>query len=574
MDSASADPGGGSDLLLHVFPGPSDLARLCREREWSQTPLGPVEQWPQSLRTAASTVISAPFPMMLAWGPELVQIYNDGYRGIMGSKHPDGLGQRVSECWTEVWDEIRPMFERVFAGEVVQMDDLPLTIERHGVPEQTYFTFAYSPVRDESGGVGGVLDVVFETTEQVEGRRLEAERQRLYEELELERARLEFAFQRAPSFFAVLRGPEYTFDRVNDAYYQLVGDRDLEGRPLLEALPEMRGQGFLELLDEVVRSGERWVGRETPVLLARRPGSPPEERFVDLTYLPLIESGGATTGVIAHGSDVTEHVLSRRRVEQLLRESEEARADAETARAEAEEANRAKTDFLSAMSHELRTPLNAIGGYAELLDIGVHGPVTDAQSTALGRIAISQRHLLALIQDILSYARLEVGRLEFHPRPLPAASLLEQVEPLIQVQAEAKGISISVEPCAPDLRLIADEERARQILLNLATNAVKFTDPGGRVALLCAADAEWVHLRVQDSGRGISDEDQTRIFDAFRQVGRAADRPQEGIGLGLAISRDLASAMAGDLSVESTLGEGSTFTLRLPRDGTPKGPES
>jgi signal transduction histidine kinase len=574
MDTASAASSAGSDVLLQVFPGSSDLARQCREREWAQTPLGAVEQWPQSLRTAASTVISAPFPMMLAWGPELVQIYNDGYRRIMGSKHPNGLGQCVSECWTEVWDEIRPLFERVFAGEAVQMDDLPLTINRHGLPEQAYFTFAYSPVRDESGGVGGALDVVFETTAQVEGRRLDAERRRLDEDLELERARLEFAFQRAPSFFAVLRGPKHTFERINDAFYQLVGDRDIDGRPLLEALPEVQGQGFHELLDEVVRTGERWVGRETPVLLARRPGAPPEERFIDLTYLPLIESGGRTSGVVAHGSDVTEHVLSRRRVELLLRESEEARADAEASRAEAEEANRTKTEFLSAMSHELRTPLNAIGGYAELLEMGIHGPMTDAQRTALGRITASQRHLLALIQDLLSYARLEAGRLEFHPRPLPVASLLAQVEPLVLSQAEAKGIALSVEPCASDLLLFADEERVRQILLNLAVNAVKFTDPGGWVALGCEVDAEWVHLWVQDSGHGISDEDQTWIFDAFRQVGRALNDPQEGLGLGLAISRDLASAMAGDLSVESTPGKGSTFTLRLPRAGNLQGAAS
>ncbi len=343
------------------------------------------------------------------------------------------------------------------------MEDMPLTFVRHRAPEQTYFTFAYSPVWDESGGVGGVLDVAFETTEQVEGRRLQEERERLHSELELERSRLSFVFQQASSFLAVQRGPEHVFELVNDAYHQLVGYREILGVPAREALPEVVAQGFPDLLDRVLRTGEPFIGREMPVVLARVRDAPLEERFVDFVYTPLTEADGTRSGIITHGYDVTEQVLARREVERLLKEAEREHSDAEAARKEAEFANRSKTEFLSAMSHELRTPLNAIGGYAELLEMGIHGPITAAQHTALRRITAGQQHLLTLIQDILSYARLEAGRLEFYPRPLLVSQLLSGVEPLILPQAEAKGIALSIEPCDVSLGLIADEERVRQI---------------------------------------------------------------------------------------------------------------
>lgn len=256
--------------------------------------------------------------------------------------------------------------------------------------------------------------------------------------------------------------------------------------------------------------------------------------------------------------DITEHKRAEAERERLLR-------DAESARAEAETANRAKVDFLGAMSHELRTPLNAVGGYVDLLDLGVHGPVTEAQRAALSRITANQRHLLMLINDILAYAKLDAGQVPFDLRRLAAGDVLGSVEPLIAPQATAKGIAYSAQPCDPALGLIGDQERVRQILLNLVTNGIKFTSAGGWVLLSCDADTAWLYIRVRDNGPGIALEKQRAIFDPFIQVDRRADQPQEGVGLGLAISRDLARGMGGDLSVESAPGAGSAFTLCLPR---------
>ena len=225
------------------------------------------------------------------------------------------------------------------------------------------------------------------------------------------------------------------------------------------------------------------------------------------------------------------------------------------------------------MSHELRTPLNAIGGYAELIEMGIHGPVTEAQRDALLRIQRSQRHLLGLINEVLNYARLEAGSVHFDLTTVGVLDALAVVETLVRPQVLAKGLALTVGPCDPQLSVRADAEKLRQVLLNLLSNATKFTDAGGRIAIACAAadagapahDREpAVAITVTDTGLGIAPDQLERIFEPFVQVGRALHNPGEGTGLGLAISRDLARGMGGDLTVESTPGVGSTFTLTLP----------
>ena len=390
------------------------------------------------------------------------------------------------------------------------------------------------------------------------------ERERLVRELQVERARLAEVFRQAPTFLAVLRGPEHTFELANDAYYSVVGHRDIIGKPVIEALPEIRDQPFLGLLDGVFATGKPFVGRELRVLLARTPGTPPEERFVDFVYQPLVEADGKRTGVVAHGSDVTEQVRARREVERLLADSESARAEAEAARAEAEAANRAKSEFLAVMSHELRTPLNAIGGYAELMEMGIRGPVLPQQQEDLRRIQTSQRHLLGLINEVLNYAKLETGTVHFDLADVRVRGALTAAESLVAPQARAKGLELTVAECPRALGVRADAEKLRQVLVNLLSNAVKFTDTGGRIAMSAAAVGDRVRIDVRDTGVGIAPDKLHAIFDPFVQVRSDLTRPHEGTGLGLAISRDLSRRMGGDLTVKSVVGEGSTFILTLP----------
>ena len=251
---------------------------------------------------------------------------------------------------------------------------------------------------------------------------------------------------------------------------------------------------------------------------------------------------------------------------QRTAEAERARADAEAARLEADEANRAKSDFLAAMSHELRTPLNAIIGYAQLLDVGIHGAVTDAQHGDLSRIQRSSQHLLGLITDILNYAKLESGRIEYEIESTPLADALRAVEELIAPLAAAKQIACDLRTDCPDIRVCADPEKLRQILINLLSNAIKYTDDGGKISVRCSANDERVLIDVSDTGVGIPADRLDAIFEPFVQVERAYTGQRQGTGLGLSISRDLAEGMGGELTVRSELGKGSTFTVRLRAD--------
>jgi len=240
--------------------------------------------------------------------------------------------------------------------------------------------------------------------------------------------------------------------------------------------------------------------------------------------------------------------------------------DLQNQRSAADEANHAKSNFLAVMSHELRTPLNAIGGYVQLLDMGVHGPITDPQREALGRIDRSQRHLLRLINDVLNLSRIEAGRVDYVVEPVSLSEIVLSVTPMIEPQISSKRLSLET-AVNPATRARADREKLQQILLNLLTNAIKFTREGGRVRIESGENpADGTFIRVSDTGVGIPRDMIDKIFEPFVQVDASKSRSAEGTGLGLAISRDLARGMGGDLSVQSTPGVGSVFQIDLPRN--------
>jgi PAS domain S-box-containing protein len=284
------------------------LGALMRAHDWSSTPLGPLETWPQSLRSVVGLLLNSKFPMFLAWGPELAFLYNDPYSEVLGAKHPQALGRPFQEVWSEIWGDVAPLVDRALSGEATFWEDLPLTMQRKGYTEQTWFTFSYSPARDDSGAIAGVFCACNETTGKVLAERQSA----------AERQRLTQMFSQAPGFMAMLSGPNHVFELANGAYQQLVGHREVIGKPVREVLPDLAGQGFFELLDRVYETGQAFAGQSVRLDIQRVPSGAFEERFLDFIYQPVMDSEGRVSGLFVEGSDVTERV----RGEAALRESE------------------------------------------------------------------------------------------------------------------------------------------------------------------------------------------------------------------------------------------------------------
>jgi signal transduction histidine kinase/ActR/RegA family two-component response regulator len=288
--------------------GGGEMGALMRAHDWSTSPLGPPDTWPPSLRAVVALMINSRYPMFVAWGPELAFLYNDGYRPIFGAKHPHTLGLPFREVWSEIWDDIWPLIERALAGEATFNEDLHLVMERNGYPEDTWYSFSYSPVRDESGQIAGMFCACTETTQKVLAeRRVAAERDRLAQ-----------LFEQAPGFICTLRGPEHVFEFVNAAHRRLFKSQGWVGRPVREALSDIEGQGFHELLDQVYATGERAVVHSAPVRFRISPDAPEEERLLDFIYAPMLDDAGAVSGIFCEGYDVTE----RKRAEAALRDSE------------------------------------------------------------------------------------------------------------------------------------------------------------------------------------------------------------------------------------------------------------
>ncbi|MDB4884860.1 MAG: luxQ 8 [Gemmatimonadetes bacterium] len=681
-----------------LFDGPGEVRALCRQVDWSATALGPVTGWSQSLRTIVATMLASRHPMFLWWGPELVQLYNDAYRPSLGEggRHPRALGVRGADFWTDIWHIIGPEIAGVMSrGESTWHEDQLVPILRNGRVEEVYWTYGYSPAFDDDGSIGGTLVVCQETTT-----RVVAQRELTYvnEALELERSRLAQVFRDAPGFMAAIRGPDHVIEFANEAYYRMVGRRDLIGRPVREALAELAPQGFIGLLDQVLQSGVPFVGVEASVHLVRVPGGLPEERFVDFVYEPLVEVNGTRSGIIVHGSDVTEHVRARWEVERLLAESEHSRqvlaereaererlvaalessadfiglatpegmgmyvnqagramcgiasldavralritdffppedlpfiedvvmpalqrgrwrgelrfrhlvtgadipvlydafqvtdpasgaligyatvtrdlterdrlvGEANAARAEAEAANRAKDDFLALVSHELRSPLAGIASNVQLIEMGMCGPVNDRQRRALDRVTRSQEHLRTLIDQLLDLKRIEAGKMLYEVEPVLVHDAIEDAATLVESQYEHRHLTLVRPPAGGDaaaVAVLADPGRLRQILLNLLSNAAKFTHQGGTVSLCCRVQGDRVQLEVCDDGIGIPAEQLEAVFQPFVQVRDGRQPVITGTGLGLAISRDLARGMGGDITVLSEVGKGTTFIVELP----------
>ena len=352
-------------------------------------------------------------------------------------------------------------------------------------------------------------------------------------------------FAQAPVVIAVLAGPEHRFELVNEKGYETIG-RSLLGRTVSEALPELAEQGFVHLLDTVFQKNEPFIGNEVFAKL----GADSEGGYFNFVFQPLSGDAGVYALLVV-ATDVSD----------LVR----ARLAAEAAQREALAASRAKSDFLARMSHELRTPLAAIIGYGELLSDGITGPINDEQKRQLSRIRSSANHLLSIIDEILTLARMEAGKEKVDIRDVDVSELMDSVETMAQPLASAKGLTFRIQVEPEGLSMKTDPVKLRQVLLNLISNAVKYTEKGDITVRSEARDGV-VNFHVSDTGVGVGEEHLEKIFEPFWQVEQTTTRRAGGTGLGLAVTRQFVDLLSGQIDVASEIGKGSTFTVSLPRE--------
>ncbi len=580
--------------------------------------------------TLRSIILQTPAPLALLVGPEhRFELVNPAYRRISGGGR-DVTGLTPPEAFPELAGSgIYELFDRVYeTGEPWDGPETLVRYDRDGTGVQdTWFNLRFEPVRDGAGRVYAILNFAVDVTEQVRARHaieeLLAGSERARRDAEATRAEAEAAAARlerlqaatatlaaSTSFEELARALRDTAASVLGASAALIyrlGDARFGEDPemLYAALIEDAGGFGVDVpgrwpvvplgedaaVAKTVRTGAPILqatraerARRYPHLMAQTMTRP----FESWAMLPLLVEGRAVGslalawdapqpgGTFADADRALATVLAAQCAVSLERgrlyaAERAARERAEAARVDAERANRAKSEFLATMSHELRTPLNAIGGYAELMELGIHGPVTEPQHTALARIQQSQRHLLGLIAGVLDYSRVEAGVVTYRLVDVLVTEAVAEAEVLVAPQLRAKGLGYGWSGAAPGLAVRADREKLQQILLNLLGNAIKFTHARdgvpGRIEVTCAAEPGGgrVAIHVRDTGEGIAPEQLERVFEPFVQADQRLTRPHAGVGLGLAISRDLARGMGGELTAESTPGQGSTFTLTLPR---------
>ncbi len=556
-----------------IFAGGGAMGDLMRCLDWSVTPLGPVETWPQSLKTTVSTCLYSRFAIVVWWGPEMVTLYNDAYSRILGVKHPAALGMPARDLWPEIWHIVGPMLRGVMErSEATWSDNLLLELERNGYPEECYFTFSYSPIRDESGGVGGIFTPVQETTDQVIGER----RLRTLRDL-AEAARAANAQSSAEVCrLACLTLERNLYDIPFAAFYLL----SESGEARLAAGCGIHSAN--DLLPQLARRGETWAfahafdctgpaAIELPPDLKNVPCGawplPPREAlvfpispagqnigFAILAISPRKRLDEEYLGFLSLvGSHVTTGIVEARTLEE------------ERKRAEAlAEIDRAKTAFFSNVSHEFRTPLTLmLGPLEELL-------LRDGMSPAdLDLLSVTHRNALRLqklVNTLLDFSRIEAGRVQANYRATDLAVFTAELASAFRAAVENAGLELIVD-CPPLADAVyVDCDMWEKIVLNLLSNALKYTFHG-RIAVRIARQRShdrMAVLTVEDTGTGIPAPELPHLFERFHRVEGARGRTQEGTGIGLALIAELVKLHGGTVEVSSVVGQGSSFTVSIP----------
>ncbi len=560
-----------------LFAGGGVMGNRMRSYDWAATNLGPPDGWPQSLKTTISIMLNSRYAMWMAWGPDLTFFCNDAYEPTLGVKSAWALGAASDQVWAEIWGDVGPRIQHVLANGGATWDEsLLLLLERRGFPEETYHTFSYSPLRTDTGEIGGMLCVVTEETERVIGSRRLAMLRDLAAGLSTAKSEADVADSVRRILGEESRDLPFTLTYLFEA--------DSAAARLVCATGLPAGH---PAAPPTIDAGATWPW---PVAALRSSASP--VRVSDLAVLGSLPSGGwnepprqalvrpiAQQGEDAAAGFLVTAINPFRPIDasyegfiallagQIAGSLASARAHSDARRrAEAlAELDRAKTAFFSNISHEFRTPLTLILGPLEALLAQQTPPLDASQRAQIETVHRNSMRLLKLVNSLLDFSRIEAGRIDATFRPTDLSLVTADLASSFRSAMEAAGLEFLVDAPSLPQPVHVDRDMWEKIVLNLLSNAFKFTMQGRvHVRLRPSADARQAVLTVSDTGAGIPQAEIPRVFERFHRVQGAAGRTFEGSGIGLALVQDLVKLHGGTIGVDSELGSGTTFTVALP----------
>ena len=542
------------------LPGSGELHRLISHYNWGATSLGAIDTWSRSLLTAVGFMLQSPVPMVMLWGSSGVMLYNDAYSEIAGARHPASLGSTILEGWPEVADFNQYVLDVVLAGGSLTYTDQPLILYRNGEPEDVWMDLTYSPLPDDSGATAGVLAIVNETTQ----RKLAENNKALAEAaLTAERERLYSLLMQAPAMIAILSGPDHVFELANPLYMKLIGHRPLIGKTLREALPELEGQSATQSLDEAYRTGIPHSAHERAMELDRSGKGDIRTGYFNFVYQPYLDTDGKVEGIMVHGVEVTEQVLSRQKVESVSREQQRLIA-VTNQRNELIKLNNAKDEFISLASHQLRTPATVVKQYVSLLLSGYGGKTTVGQQKFLQIAYDNNERQLNIISDLLKTAQLDSSRYTLHPVLQPIVPIIQTVIDQITPSMELKKQVILFKDVGHATRVNVDLDEISLVISNLLENASKYSFEGQTITVTLKRHNKYLDISIIDQGVGLHPADATRIFDKFTRINNELSDTVTGTGLGLYWVKKIVKLHHGTIRIQSEPGKGSTFIVRLP----------
>lgn len=530
------------DKSAHPFKDLAKTSQMARNTiafDWSKTELGPIETWDSGLINSLRIVFSCPIGMYCTWGPQRRVFYNDAYISILKHRHPTALGKPVHEVWGEVWEQVHEIIKKVETGGSVLASDVQFDIEVNGNPQGHYYTYGNSPLFNSKGEVSGMLCTIMDTTlSVVRTHATEITLAKTIQEVRSEKRKLRTILEKTPIAMAVLEGPELRYTMVNDYYRKLfIGNTDVTGRSIKDIFPKLNRVGIIEKLDDVYNHGKIFEAKNFETKDNRADGVP-FSIFIDFVFQPIYDANDRIEGLIIAINDVTARVIAER--------------DLQSAKIAAENANHAKSAFLANMSHEIRTPLGIILGFSEI--ICTQDMDTEEKEKYLDIILRNGTSLTRIIDDILDLSKIEAGKIEIQETPVKLKSIAQEVLAMFYDPAKRKNIQLDYSLNDIDnLIVMTDAVRIRQVLVNLIGNAVKFTSEGS-VKLSCRTEqisntCKKIIFEIQDSGIGMTQEQADRLFTPFTQADATSTRKFGGTGLGLALSRNLAHALSGDVRI-------------------------